>query len=275
MVYTPHENGREQLILSDTGRNVEVNYFGSGDNPFVFLGGSGMHPKDYSSLFAALVQEEPKLQIIAPCGPGSGNSSPLLKGEPIADWPVQLLEQTGVTAADEVSVRIVGHSRGGIEALHAAAKFEKLQVLTLSSPIENISDDSFNWLSNLILDRAISNCYAFVPAMLHFDFGALANLTSNSLTESLKFGMTSPASAHDNQAAITQLRELPIAARRDLFDNNRAQAVFGNRDTAVSRPQDRSWPGVHMTGGGHNFLIEGDIRRRARCIINLLYPKQI
>ena len=274
MDYKPHDIGREEIILPSTARTVEVNYYGDGGDPLVFLHGSGMHPQAYRSLFAAMVEEKPNLQIVAPCGPGIGKSSPLLKGEPIADWPAQVMEETGVTDADEQNVRISGHSRGGVEALHTAARFKELKVLTLASPIHKIPEDSMALLGNLMLDTAISNYYSFASAMFRFDIGAFTKVATKSLTTGVKFGMTSPEAAREYQTAITQLSRLPVTERRELFDSGRAQAVFGKRDPAVSRPQDSSWPGVHETAGGHNFLIEDDVRRRARYILKLLYPGQ-
>lgn len=274
MDYKPHAIGSQEIILPSTSRTVEVNYYGDGGDPLVFLHGSGMHPQAYRTLFAAMVEENPNLQIVAPCGPGIGQSSPLLKGEPIADWPAQVMEETGVTDADELNVRISGHSRGGVEALHTAARFKELKVLTLASPIDKIPEDSIALLGNLMLDTAISNYYSLASAMFRFDIGAFTKVATKSLTTGVKFGMTTPETAHAYQEAITQLSKLPVAERRELFDSGRAQAVFGGRDPAVSQPQDSSWPGVHQTAGGHNFLIEDDIRRRAHYIHKLLYPGQ-
>jgi len=129
-------------------------------------------------------------------------------------------------------------------------------------------------LGHLIMDAPKSNYYAFASAMFRFDIGALTKVATKSLTTGVNFGMTTPETAHEYQEAIRQLRKLPVAERRELFDSGRAQAVFGKRDPAVSRPQDSSWPGVHQTAGGHNFLIEDDVRRRARYVLKLLYPEQ-
>ena len=274
MGYKPHDTGSEQIILPATQRTIEVDYYGNGGEPLVFLHGSGAHPNAYRSLFDAMVQERPNLQIVAPCGPSIGQSSALQRGESITDWPAQVMEQTGVTAADETKVKIAGHSSGGVVALHVAAKYDQIQVVALASPIDKITDDSIGLLGNLVMDAALSNSYAFAAALSRFDFAAMAKVTTSALTSGFNFGMTTPGAANEFQDALTQLRKLPLAERRALFDDGRAQAVFGKRDQAVSRPQDRTWPSVHETAGGHTFLIEDDIRRRARYILKLLYPEQ-
>jgi len=64
--YKPHAIGRQEIILPSTARTVEVNYYGDGGDPLVFLHGSGMHPQAYRSLFEAMVEENPNLQSRRP-----------------------------------------------------------------------------------------------------------------------------------------------------------------------------------------------------------------
>ena len=278
MAYTPHDIGSEAIVLAETERTVEVNYYGEGQNPLVFLHGFGSHPVFYERLFDAMVQEDSDIQIVAPCGPGIGKSSLLLKNESIIDWPIQFMKATGITNGDNRSAEILGHSFGGFQGLHVADKLKKEEdidavVVTLATPLDKI-EDIISMYRNLFMDTAISDGFEFGTAMLRLDFSTMLRLANTALATSARLGLTTLDAASEYQSTATQLLYLPESPRRQLFNAGHAQALFGRSDQAVRRPKDRSWPGIHETDGSHAFPVQGDPHRRALHILDLFDTMQ-
>lgn len=265
-----HEFRADRLELGG-GKSMDALKLGEGDRHFVFCHGTGANPRMYEGFFRAYLRLNPDTEIDALSGPGEGNTPRLRPGEGMSDRVLQYIFERGL---DGEGLILGGHSRGGLEIMHAATKLPDALAITLASPVggmEKIRPEQLLYLLSMDMSASLFEKYDELTkngqvAELIQLVGEVTMAGFNNMP-----GMLEEIIEFEKTSKLTE--KLPVDEALAVFQAHHAEAFFGQKDWAFPYGREsKKLPleCVHeIPGGHHDFPISraGETARRVSEVV--------
>lgn len=195
--------------------------------------------------------------------PGHGGSFARFRKAGRKDWEACVLSRVESCAKEYGEVYLVGHSMGGLLAMHAALRFpESVKgILALSLPLSvRITPRTVRILAGSVRKRETQDPYVLAARQ----FGGVGGITFFNSPLLLKntFGLL-----HMMRAGRKQLPHLPVPL---TVLNSKKDEIVSPRTAAIVKKRLPAAKVCSLAESGHFYFPEGETARIRRAVLSLM-----